>query len=585
MSFISNNNLMTIPENINLDLRDNFEANTININWISSLGSANDILQFDGNAVGASYLVLSKDPLANNTVSTITSTISIPVPHEISIGLAMSQRTWGQELAVEVISDEAATSAMTDIAISTISQSTTTLTVNTTAAHGLLPGERFGIYGSPDSRFNYPSLVIASVPSTTQFTATAGPQGTITSVTAGPVSGGFVFFRPALNYAVEGSSIIFENSTATNASIYTKTLASNDVLPTGTIIGAHGITVGSTASTQAINSAYTYAFYPTSEYRFNLMQDRLQWSDVGVDSVAAPNNRSLRTQIIPSHYKKYKLRFRLTNNKSYPVPVAQIVSASKSGTTTATITTDIPHGLTTTDFVLIYGINNQTDFPNQSTAVAVASTPTTTTFTVVITATTPTTTSYGGTVLKAQGNDNTLGLSGQVVGTATLTSGILTLTSSGAATWAGFVIGDYINIVGVRNTTTGATLGVDGVYRVQNLATSTIILQPIGNTVVPADFAVTNAGGAVIKRTDLRLHFVRFFDYARQRVEVMARPNGDLSAAIPTQTVIQSGTVTTLTTLTTLSNQTQIGGYNANDQMYNLTRQAAASARRNITVS
>jgi hypothetical protein len=501
----------------------------------------------------------------------------------MAIGLSMSQRIWGQELSMEVISDEASLADIADVAIANVSQTTTTLTVNTSTAHGYTPGQRIGIYGSPDSRFNYPSLVVASIPSTTQFTATAGPNGAIPSVTAGPINGGYVYYRPMLGLAKEGSSLIFENTSATNASIYTRT-DGLDGIPSGTILGSHAATVSSTSSSQVVNAAYAYSFQPSSEYHLNLMQDRLQWYDMSVDSTSAPSSRSLRTQRVPNPNKKYKLRFRMTNNKAHPVPVAQVVSAAKTGTTTATITTDVPHGLSTTDLVLLYGVNDQTNFPNLTSATAVASTPTSTTFTIVI-GTASTSTSYGGMVFKSQGGATAIGQSSQVVGTATLTGGILTLTSSGAATWAGFVIGDYINLVGVRNTTNGGSLGVDGVYRVQNLATSTITLQPIGTTVMPTDFTVTNAGGAVIKRTDARIHFVRFFDYARQRVEIMARPNGDLSAAVPTQTVIQSGTVTTVTTLTTLSNQTQIGGYNANDQMYHLSRQATAGSRRNITVS
>jgi hypothetical protein len=125
---------------------------------------------------------------------------------------------------------------------------------------------------------------------------------------------------------------------------------------------------------------------------------------------------------------------------------------------------------------------------------------------------------------------------------ATLASGILTIV--GSATWTGIVIGDYVNVIGLRDNATGATLACDGAYRVQNLATSTLTLQPIGNTVVPADFASTNCGGAVIKRTDYRVSFVRLFDYVRERTEAVPRPFGDNSFAMPV--TVQGGLLSTV---------------------------------------
>jgi hypothetical protein len=64
----------------------------------------------------------------------------------------------------------------------------------------------------------------------------------------------------------------------------------------------------------------------------------------------------------------------------------------------------------------------------------------------------------------------------------------------------------------------------------------------MGSTVLPPAFTSTNCGGGVIRRTDVRISFVRTFDYDRQRVEVLNRPTGDLSAAVPVHgTVSASG--------------------------------------------
>ena len=61
-------------------------------------------------------------------------------------------------------------------------------------------------------------------------------------------------------------------------------------------------------------------------------------------------------------------------------------------------------------------------------------------------------------------------------------------------------------------------------------------------------------------------------------MEVRQATGGNLNAAV-------SGSLTTVTTVTTLTNQTQIGGFAANDQIPALMHLQADSLRRNITVT
>jgi hypothetical protein len=357
-----------------------------------------------------------------------------------------------------------------------------------------------------------------------------------------------VFFRSALGFAPNGTSMILENPTATNASFYVRS-ESGDVLPSGTIAGNQAITIGTTASIQPVNAANAYSFQPTNEYRFTQFVDGIQWSDSLIDTVAAANNRIKRTQVVPDITSAYKFRIRAINNSSVSRPVAQIVSAVKSGTTTATITTNVAHGLTTTDQVVIYGVRDQgaSAFPNLVTATAVASIVSPTVFTIVI-GTAATVTSYGGYVARINGGNlmSALGANAVVLQSVSRTSNILTV--NGNASWAGLLIGEYVNLVGVRNAVDGATLGIDGAYRISNIATTVLTLEPINNTVSPTgtDIVLTNCGGAVIKRTDLRVSFVRVMDFERQRVEMLTRPTGDISSSIPVNinnTVPVSGTV------------------------------------------
>jgi hypothetical protein len=551
--------ITSISQNMTNKFREAFEAyDPVNGGkWTESKASG-DLVYVDGNAAAASYLVISKDPLTAGTETAITSIGRVSLPIEAAIGASMSQRTLGQEFSIEMIDTGAPLPDVSDIEISSISQATTTLTVDTVTPHGLSVGKSIGIRDCSNALANYPSLVVATVPSPTQFTATAGPGGTIASQTIANPTGakGFVYFRERLGRAQNGIAQIFEQATATQASMYIRSEA-GDALPSGTIAGNHSVTVGTTASVQLVNVAYQYAFAPTTEYRLFVQADRTQWADGAVDAVAQTTSRLLRTQVCPDPSATYKVRIRCTNNKSLTVPNAQIVSAVKTGTTTATITTDRPHGLVANDPVVVYGIRAQgaTEFPNLTTATAVASVVDATTFTIVI-GTAGTVTSYGGYVAKVQGGNlmSALGANAvvaQAVTLSTLADGTRQLLVTGNTNWAGVSLGDLVNLVGVRDNTTGATLGVDGAWKVANSATTslTLVLPYAGSLTLPADFGSTNCGGGVIKRTDIRVSFLRVFDYERERVELLARPSGDLGAAVPV--AIQGGTVTTVSTVTT----------------------------------
>ena len=550
-----------VTSNVTTRYRESFETyhpNTPGSPWIQVLGNG-DIVRAEGNALASSYLTVSKSPLFAGTETVVENLEQFAMPLEMSIGAHMSQRTLGQEFAVEIVSLESLPE-QPDIAIASISQATTVLTVVTATEHGLVPGKRIGITGCSNPLANYPALVVATIPTPTTFTATAGPGGTIASQTITNPAGakGFVYFRPALGYAKDGTSVIFENTTATNASAYIRSDA-GDSLPSGTPGGSHSVTILSTASVQAINTPGAYAFQPTNEYRLTLMADRVQWASTPVDSTVALTAFVNRTQVVPNNSKPYKFRLRAANNKALTVPSAQIVSAVKSGTTTATITTDVPHNLVTGDPVVQYGIRDQAaaSFPNIITATAVTVTGANT-YTITV-GTASTVTSYGGYVAKVQGGNlmSALGALTMAAQSATIASGILTLV--GSANWSVALIGDFVDLVGIRDNTTGASLGIDGAWRVRDIATTNLVLEYVGAGTMPTTLATTNCGGGVIKRTDLRMSLLRIFDFERERVEMMTRPTGDIANAVPV--VLQGGALTsgTVAAAGTVAVDTAIG--------------------------
>ena len=546
-----------ISQNITTKFRDAFESYDPigGKNWKETKASG-DLVFVDGNAAAASYLVVSKDPLSAGTETAIEGQINFALPVEISFGASMSQRTLGQEFSVEVVDTLPVLADVPLLEIASISQTTTTLTVDTVLPHGLSAGKSIGITGCSNAVANYPALVVASVSSPTQFTATAGPGGTIASQTITNPAGvkGFVFFRERLGRSQNGLSQIFENATVTNSSLYIRS-ESGDALPSGTVEGSHSVVSGTTLSVALATSPYQYAFRPTSEYRLFVLAERVQWADGVVDATSQTTSRLVRTQVCPDPSFNYKFRIRATNNKSLTVPVAQIVTAVKTGTTTATITTDRPHGLVASDPVVIYGIRDQAaaSFPNLATATAVASVVDEVTFTIII-GTASTVTSYGGYVAKVQGGNlmSSLGaatMAAQSATLSTLADGTRQLVLVGSANWAtpANTIGDMVELVGCRDNATGASLGIDGPWKIANAATTnlTLVLPYHDQRTIPADFASTDCGGGVIRRTCFRLSFVRIFDYARERVEMLARPAGDMGAAAPV--VVQGGSIAVTT--------------------------------------
>ncbi|MTW18363.1 hypothetical protein GJ689_19355 [Rhodoplanes serenus] len=496
--------------------RDAFEIFDTASRWNAVQIPPGDIVQVDGNVAGASYLVISKDPLSEATETVIETLDRFVMPVRIAAGISLSQRINGQEFAFELVSTDdwpgvvPLTPAM-PVAIASISQATTTLTVTTAAPHGLKIGEKASIYGVGDSRLNYSCLTIATTPTPTSFTATAGPQGTIPSVTAGPFASGSVIKADPLGYARNGSSLVFEGTTATSESYYVRS-EGGDALPSGTIAGNHVAAFSvSTAATQLVTAAGAYAFAPQGLFEILPQLEKVTFTASPIDSVAALSALFKRTQVVPNPARDYKLRFRAKNHRSASRPAGKIVSATKTGTTTTTITFDQPHDLTTGDQIVVYGIRDQTNFANLTTPTAVASVVDALRITVAM-GVAATATSYGGAVIRVNG-----GVFGapvtQVVQSVARTANVLTVV--GNAAWSGLQHGQYVNLHGVRDSATGADLGIDGPYRVREAASTNLILEPIGTAPTGADITVTNAGGAVLPRTDFRLHFIRVMEFTR----------------------------------------------------------------------
>lgn len=548
---------------------ESFDTDAPGARWSKNIDpTSSDLVFADGNTGSASYLVISKCPLVAGTQTDVMTLGTFSVPLDVTVGLSMSQNTLGQEISLELIDPDGTLADIADIEIAAISQAASVLTVDTVTPHGLVPGKAVGIAGCSVQQLNHPAVVVATIPSPTQFTVTAGPMGTIVSQSvSNPVGAkGKVFFRERFGRAKNGVAQIFENASATNASLYVRSDA-GDSLPSGTIAGNHSITVGTRASAQLVNTKDAFAFTASTEYRISAAADRVQWSDAPVDTTAQASNRLVRSQVTLPQLPRYRLRFRSNNSKALTVPSAQIVSATKTGTTTATVVTDRAHGLLPGDFITAYGARDQANFANLTAATAVASIVDDFTFTIVwgaaVTAQT-----FGGYISRPNAGNlpSALGANVVVAQSAVLTTrvdGTRELTLTGNTNWGGLLIGDLVELLGVRDAVAGAPIGVDGTWKVANFATTTLtlVLPYSGQREVIPDFALVNCGGGIIKRTDVRISFVRIVDVDK-RVEGTPRPANDAGGAAP---VTVQNTVTVAGSVTATVASTAVAGTVAND--------------------
>lgn len=494
-------------------VRDGFE--TINSDlWDVSVGSG-DLVELAGNTAGAGYLKISKSVDTENTETVLLSKFTVDSPVRVGLGMSLSQRIAHQRFSIELVGiDEngAVVSNVpvnTPVAISSVSQTTTTLTVTTATNHGLLPGDRVCVYGCTDSRMNYGEVIVATITSPTVFTVTTNAFNiTIPSVTAGPFTSGFVVKVDPVNYADNALGVYWEGQSANNAKMISRTGKGPLFYNVDTSLGTNH-----TNATATNANGFADAFNPTYMYDIRYKAEGVIVRTMPMDTTSPAAATMKRSQVIPDIASKYKIRITARNNQGMTRAAVKIVNAVKSASSTATITTDVPHNLTTGDYVMIYGMRDQTNFANLTTATAVASIVDATTFTIAFGGSF-TGNSRGGVVIEVNGS-YPMAPSAQSVQSIQQTAGFMTVVGSG--TWAGFAIGETVELRGLVDNSTGTVYTqYEGPYKVANISTTTLTLWAPNL----ADFGLINCGGAVLKRTDMRLHLFRALDYTRQTVEI-----------------------------------------------------------------
>jgi hypothetical protein len=377
---------------------------------------------------------------------------------------------------------------------------------------------------------------------------------------------GHIKWVDPLDYAKNATSLLCENTTVTNASFLTRR--------SGSSFRSLNTTIATTTATQVNTSPYTDAFVAASNQEIFASMDEVGFRSFGSDGLATMSGILKWTQGIPDEEKSYKLRIRAKNLKSLTVPVARILTIAKTGTTTATVTTDVPHGLNTLDFVQIYGVRDQTNFPNLSTAVVVTGTPTGSSFTCVI-GTATTTNSVGGAVWRVNGGVTAPGVVAGSIQSISRTNNILSVVNG--STWATPLPGEYYQLWGMD----GAASAYDGAYKVLRVNTTTLELESTG-----VDFGSISCGGVGFKLTEVRIHFTKEMDYTRLMTEIVGGKGNtsDINNSVPVA-ITGSATLPTVTTVGTVTNVTNFGaGVPATEVANDINNQLAVLANINNTV-
>ena len=499
-----------------------------------------------GNAQGASYMKISMCPIQPGSEFSMTTKRSFKYPMRFINMLSLSQRNVGQEFEVSIVGVDGVGTITTltpraDLTIlGTVSITSNVATINFATAHGLQTGDRVILVGNTERRLNVGPVTVTVVTATSITVPCTLANATYTA-------GGVVRWADPLAYAKNGAGLLHENATATNANFLTRRNGFNTRQLNSTI----------TTTANAANVAYADPFNATSMNLFIANQEEFTVIPRSPDSSAIPGAPLKWHQGIPDEELEYKIRIRAKNLDNMTRPIARITAIAKTGTTTATVTTDVAHGLAVTDFVQIFGVRDITNFPNLSASTQVASIVSPTQFTIIIGAAV-TASSAGGGVWINQGSvlAQSVTLLSIPTNVQSISRAANVLSVVGNIAWTTWLPGETFHLYGCDATSMGL---YDGAYKVLRINTTSLELESVG-----ADFGSINCGGVILRRTDFRIHAVSEIEHTRLIAELSnAQGSADNSKAMPVNipggVVINSGTVTTVSTLTGITNALPVG--------------------------
>ena len=425
-----------------------------------------------------------------------------------------------------------------------------TLTLETALPEPGQPGAVFlsdwiNITGLVDSRLNYQNACINWISADRKticfgFSDEAALPSLAIPVVTPTLGTAQVNFYNNMGGAHHGFGFRFTGTTVTSAALLS-IFGGGDVQTSGTLVGDHRVSVGSSAPIYNAGTMGNVEIRATTRYRLEGRPSECAFSDKAGDNLSiAFTPRAARTSVKPSLQSSLRARFRLYQPIGMTRPTDTITAISKAGSTTATVTHSGTRTYQVSEIVGIYGVRDITNFAQTVGAITAILSPTQ--FQMVL-GSSVTAASYGGSVCVINGGAAQPGIIGQNIQTVNQYVGNtdwLVVVANG--NWSGLNIGDYINLHGVCDAA-GVDLALDGAWEVANIATTTAILKPItdifGQRVTPVTPAIgtvaVNAGGSVILRTTLRSHDLMLEEWSEKKVMIDGQGTGRYDKAMPVQ--------------------------------------------------
>lgn len=543
--------------------------------WSAKIEGADiEIEAVEGDVAGAGYLRCTFDPTKPGQKFSLVGRDFFRIPATVEAPVTLSQRLLGYTHTFDIVqigddglpvingTIEPDRKITSDIVVAT-----NVATIVMSGGHTLHVGDLVYIKGAQDSRMNVTWGPVVAVTNST--TLTIG----LTIANATYTVGGACYleeFCPAFKARNTFGLCMGGAQTTSQGQAYSRTGGSGiDLSAVSSLTTSY---LAPTAPT-GYSGNYTNAQSPTCITRLNIKQQGCHVQTYSVNSGTVGAQIKIN-RTVPNLERKYAYRFTGYAQDNICVPVGGgIVSIAKAGTTTCTVVFREAHGLTTSDWVTLYGVRDQTNFVNTTTAVVVSSVVSPTSITMVV-AGTGTATSYGGAVMKMQGANTVGNVSSSIQSVACTTAGILTVTF--LASQGTNLVGEGMYIYGLEKSDGSGTFTTagfaEGMYRIVKNDTAAFVME----LAIPglATFASVNVGGTCIKSVDFNIKFVRVEAYNRNQVEVVG--SGVSGGISDLNEVVQVNVLGVPTTVVTMTPSTSSGGYST-------THHAISGASTNAT--
>jgi len=475
-----------------------------------------------GEANGSSYLKISMCPFTAGSEYYLTSKELFKFPLNFGFGFSASSRPRQNNLLIGLAGVDSNSNVQyvtpkADVALpSTVTVASLIITINFATNHSFKGGDRVSLYGNGDNRLNIGPVTVSVITEKQITIPTTLGNATYTA-------GGFIRFDDPVADLYNGALVYTADQTLTTS--YNTSARRNGASFRTSVIGgtsSQATTSGSSNFTESYTSSNMFEVIPTPDDTLFTLR--------APDAVSSPGTPVRFSQGSPDDTINYKIFIAAKNNIRMPRPIARIVSAVKSGSNGVTYTTDVPHNLNLNSRITIYGVRDAANFPNLTSPVSPTTIINSTQFIVPV-GTSATASSAGGRVDLCEGGDNVDSANFPSVQSISRTDNVMTITL--VTTVSGLSQGETIHLYGCDATSMGL---YDGAYLVRRFFGSTIMVDSVG-----ANFSSINCGGAILRRLDYRIHFVRVNDYARTAVEITGNTSSDAQRSIP---VVQTGTAT-----------------------------------------